>query len=73
MKFVHRLGYYLGGFIVGLIILMFFLNGKKASCAYGLDARVKKNIGLKKTKYTTSALTEFNTLKIDTANFKTLL
>ncbi len=73
MKFVHRLGYYIGGFIIGLIILMFFLNGKKASCAYGLDARVKKNIGLKKTQYTAAALAEFNTLKIDTASFKTLL
>lgn len=44
MKFVHRLGYYLGGFAIGLILLMFFLNGKNASCDYGPNARTVKNI-----------------------------
>ena len=47
MKFVHRLGYYLGGFSIGLIFLVFFLSGKKTSCAYGPEARVLKNINLK--------------------------
>ena len=47
MKFVHRLGYYLGGFSIGLIFLAFFLSGKKTSCAYGPEARVLKNINLK--------------------------
>ena len=44
MKFIHRLGFYLGGFSIGLIFLMFFLSGKKTSCAYGPNARVLKNI-----------------------------
>ena len=48
MKFIHRLGYYLGGFSIGLIFLAFFLSGKRASCDYGPDARVLKNIGQKK-------------------------
>lgn len=73
MKFIQRLGYYISGFIVGIIILLFFLNGKQASCAYGLDARVKKNIGLKKKVFTTSALTEFKQLQIDTASYTKLL
>ncbi|MGV6831740.1 MAG: hypothetical protein ACWA5P_09285 [bacterium] len=47
MKFVHRLGYYLGGFSIGLIFLAFFLSGKKTSCAYGPEARVLKNINTK--------------------------
>ena len=47
MKFIHRLGYYLGGFSIGLIFLAFFLSGKRASCDYGPDARVLKNIGQK--------------------------
>jgi hypothetical protein len=47
MKLIQRIGYYLGGFSLGLIILAFFLNGKKVSCSYGPDARVLKNIRLK--------------------------
>ena len=31
MKFVHRLGYYLGGFVIGLMLLFFFLGGKKSN------------------------------------------
>ena len=51
MKLIQRIGYYLGGFSVGLVILAFFLNGKKVSCSYGPDARVLKNIRLKKLLY----------------------
>ena len=47
MKFIHRLGYYLGGFSLGLIILAVVLSGKKASCAYGPNARTVKNISSK--------------------------
>ncbi len=47
MKLIQRLGYYLGGFAIGLIILTFFLNGKKTSCSYGPEARVLKNISIK--------------------------
>ena len=48
MNFVNRLTYFSGGFIIGLLFLMFFLSGKRASCSYLPDARVKKDI-LKKT------------------------
>ncbi|NCO63677.1 MAG: DUF4258 domain-containing protein [Flavobacteriales bacterium] len=51
MNLLQRIGYYLGGFSIGLIILMFFLNGKKVSCDYGPDARVLKNINTKKIRY----------------------
>lgn len=47
MKLLHRLGFYFGGFFIGLIFLMFFLSGKKTSCAYGPNARVLKNINTK--------------------------
>ena len=47
MKFIHRLGFYLGGFSIGLVFLMFFLSGKKTSCSYGPNARVLKNISTK--------------------------
>ncbi|MCH4553823.1 MULTISPECIES: hypothetical protein [Aestuariibaculum] len=51
MKLIQRIGYYLGGFSFGLIILAFFLNGKKVSCSYGPDARVLKNIREKQIVY----------------------
>jgi len=52
MKFIHRLAYYLGGFAIGLMLLMFFLNGKDASCDYGPNARTIKNISSKPFIYT---------------------
>ncbi|MFD2823583.1 DUF4258 domain-containing protein [Lacinutrix iliipiscaria] len=51
MKLIQRIGYYLGGFSLGLILLAFFLNGKKTSCAYGPEARVLKNINTKTLVY----------------------
>ncbi len=48
MNFYKRLGYYLGGFSIGLIILAFFLSGKRTKCHYGPQARVLHNISLKK-------------------------
>lgn len=47
MKLLHRLGYYLAGFAVGLLFLAFFLKGKNFSCDYSPQARVKKNINSK--------------------------
>ena len=55
MKFIHRFGYYLGGFGIGLILLMFFLNGKDASCDYGPNARTTKNISSKPIHYSEKA------------------
>ncbi len=51
MKFVHRLAYYLSGFAIGLVLLMFFLNGKDASCDYSPNARTVKNISSKPIVY----------------------
>jgi len=55
MKFAHRLGYYIGGFGIGLILLLFFLNGKDASCDYGPNARTVKNISSKPFQYSNKA------------------
>lgn len=65
MKFVQRLGYYLGGFAIGLIILMFFLNGKDASCDYGPNARTVKNISSKPFSYSTDAQTFIDNQSLD--------
>ena len=73
MKFIHRLGYYLGGFAIGLIILAFFLSGKRTTCAYGPDARVLKNIRIKDRAYSNEALAEMQRSQIDTASINRVL
>lgn len=73
MKFVQRLGYYLGGFAIGIILLMFFLNGKKASCDYGPNARTVKNISSKTISYSKKAQLFMNNNGIDTTVVKNLI
>lgn len=66
MKFIHRVGYYLGGFSIGLIILAFFLSGKKTSCDYSPNSRTTKNISLKHKSYSEQALSTMQTFEMDT-------
>lgn len=73
MKFIHRLGYYLGGFSIGLIILAFFLSGKKTSCDYSPDARVLKNIRIKERVYSEEALEKMRMYQVDTADISRIL
>lgn len=73
MKFIHRLGYYLGGFSIGLIILAFFLSGKRTSCDYSPNARVLKNIRIKERAYSEEALEQLRTYQVDTAEVSTIL
>ena len=73
MKFIHRLGFYLGGFVIGLMLLFFFLGGKKTSCDYGPEARTLKNIRIKPLYFSEKALLAFGNHKIDTASISIFL
>ena len=73
MTLLQRIGYYLGGFSIGLIILAFFLNGKKVSCDYGPEARVLKNINTKKIIFSDAILTDLSTNLIDSTTISYLL
>ena len=73
MKLIQRLGYYLGGFSIGLIILAFFLSGKKTSCSYGPNARVLKNISTKELLYSKTVIDQIEDQTIDTASINTIL
>jgi hypothetical protein len=73
MRLIQRLGYYLGGFSIGLIILAFFLSGKKTSCAYGPNARVLKNINTKQLVYSDLVEEVINSKLIDTASISLVL
>ncbi|MCF6294467.1 MAG: hypothetical protein L3J25_02105 [Flavobacteriaceae bacterium] len=73
MKFTHRLGYYLGGFSIGLIFLAFFLSGKRASCSYGPDARVLKNISTKQLVYSPNVIELITNKSIDSLTISKVL
>ncbi|GGG11710.1 hypothetical protein GCM10011344_10550 [Dokdonia pacifica] len=66
MRLLHRIGYYLGGFSLGLIVLAFFFSGKKTSCAYFPQARVSKNINTKMYTLSRKAHQSLSQLKLDT-------
>lgn len=67
MKLIHRLGYYGLGFFFGVVILIFFLGGKRASCDYSPTARVLKDIRTKKHEYSQNSLEFFRNNQIDTS------
>ena len=51
MKFFYRLSYYIAGFSVGMVILVFIFNGKKTSCNYSPSSRVKNDLLQKQIKF----------------------
>lgn len=73
MKLIQRVGYYLGGFSIGLIVLAFFLSGKKTSCSYGPNARVLKNIRTKQLVYSEKSDEMIKNNLIDTSAISYLL
>ncbi|NER13771.1 DUF4258 domain-containing protein [Leptobacterium flavescens] len=54
MPFLRRLGYYLGGVALGLIILAFFFRKKSTEFCYSPNCRVLKNIRSKQITYPNS-------------------
>ena len=73
MKLIQRIGYYLGGFSIGLILLAFFLRGKNTSCDYGPNARTIKNISIKKRLLSNETKAILNTHDIDTTTITNLI
>lgn len=66
MSLLKRFTYYFGGFVIGTIILLFFLDKKNASCDYSPNARVLKNISTKTHVIDPEALQMLANSKIDT-------
>lgn len=73
MSLLKRFGYYFGGFAIGLVVLAFFLNGKRASCAYGPEARVLKNINTKSIVFSDEAKAFISSKRIDTTQINYIL
>lgn len=51
MNFVHRLGYYLVGFLVGVMFLVFMFKSKKTEFCYLPNCRVLKDLRAKPMVY----------------------
>ena len=66
MKFKHRLGFFLGGFSIGLVFLAFFLKQKKTKFAYGPNDRVLKNINDKPIQFSENVRSTIEIFQIDT-------
>ena len=73
MKFINRLGFYLGGFAIGLIILTFILSGKNTSCDYGPNARTVKNITSKPLEYSLSTEDYISEVGLDSTTVRNLI
>ena len=73
MKLLHRIGYYLGGFSIGLILLAFFLGGKRTSCDYGPNARTIKNISIKERFYSEDTQRTMQNYSLDTLAISELI
>lgn len=73
MKLLHRVGYYLGGFSIGLIILAFFLQGKKTSCDYGPNARTTKSLANQSKSYSAEAESIMKEYDMDTLTVSNLI
>lgn len=73
MKLIYRFGYFSVGLIMGIVILMFFLGGKRASCDYSPNARTLKNIRNKERNFSAEAIQFFEANKIDTSSVSAIL
>jgi len=73
MKFIHRLAYFSVGLFFGIIILIFFLGGKRTSCDYSPNARTLKNMRIKDRVYTLETFQFFLSNNLDTSNVNIVL
>jgi hypothetical protein len=73
VSFIKRLFYYLGGVGLGIIILMFFLSGKKTSCDYGPNARTLKFLKSKPLQKSKDAEMDITLHNIDSLDIKAAL
>lgn len=73
MNLLRRIGFFISGFSIGLIILAVFLRGKKTSCDYGPNARTIKTIMLKPKVFSADAIHFLKKHKIDSTTVEELI
>ena len=73
MKFLKRIGYYLIGVSLGLIVVLFIWEGKDVSFPYGPNARTLRSIQKKQLEYSEDAINAMAAAQIDTTSINTVL
>ena len=73
MTLLKRIGYYLAGLSIGLVILSIFLKKKNTEFCYGIDCRVLKNIRSKNIVYSPAAESFIVSNSLDSLAINTML
>lgn len=73
MKFIQRLSFYLGGVSIGLIFLVFFLNGKRTQCTWFPEQRVLADIAKKSIRLSDTVEADLAAKRIDTLSLQLIL
>ncbi|OUS12910.1 hypothetical protein A9Q93_09920 [Nonlabens dokdonensis] len=74
MKFIKRLGFYGGGFAIGMVFLIFFLTGKRTQCTWLPEDRVLNDIRRKNfVRFSPEMRTMLEERKIDTLDIQLIL
>jgi len=73
MKLIQRIGYYLVGLSLGIVLITFIFKGKKTDFSYFPDARVLKNISTKQLLYSQNALETIKNKAIDSLTISEIL
>lgn len=73
MTFKQRLPYFLVGLTLGIIAVFFVFDKKETTFDYGPNARVLKNISIKKHIYSETVKTAVLTKQIDTTQISKIL
>jgi len=67
MTFKQRLPYFLGGLIIGFIVVVFIWGKKNTTFDYGPNARVLKNLRIKDRVFSKEAMDVMHFYHLDTA------
>ncbi|MEO9953822.1 DUF4258 domain-containing protein [Nonlabens sp.] len=74
MKFIQRLGFYGGGFAIGIVFLIFFLTGKRTQCTWLPEDRVINDIRKKNAvRFSPEIRTMLTDRKLDTLTIQLIL
>ncbi|MDP3358385.1 MAG: DUF4258 domain-containing protein [Lutibacter sp.] len=73
MTFKQRLPYFLVGLTLGIIAVFFVFDKKEATFDYGPNARVLKNISIKKHIFSEDVKTAILSKQVDTAQISKIL
>ncbi|BAO56238.1 hypothetical protein [Nonlabens marinus] len=73
MDFIKRLGFYMGGFAIGLVFLIFFLSGKRAQCNWFPEDRVIADIGKKSIRLSPEVRENLKNRELDTLSIQMIL